>query len=36
MFIYITFDSICRFDTSLNKPIWYTGKNWVDLLGKTV
>ncbi|WP_236719951.1 hypothetical protein [Lactiplantibacillus plantarum] len=24
------------FDTSLNKPIWYTGKNWVDATGKTV
>ncbi|MEK1445478.1 hypothetical protein HC014_08015 [Limosilactobacillus fermentum] len=21
------------FDTSLNKPIWYTGKNWVDATG---
>ncbi|WP_459520325.1 hypothetical protein [Lactiplantibacillus plantarum] len=24
------------FDTSLNKPIWYTGKNWVDATGTTV
>ncbi|MGH1585635.1 hypothetical protein [Lactiplantibacillus plantarum] len=24
------------FDTSLNKPIWYTGKNWVDATGATV
>ena len=24
------------FDTNLNKPIWYTGKNWVDSTGKTV
>jgi len=24
------------FDTSLNKPIWYTGKNWVDSTGTTV
>ncbi|MDH5112775.1 hypothetical protein [Lactiplantibacillus plantarum] len=24
------------FDTSLNKPIWYTGKNWVDAAGTTV
>ncbi|MCG0942909.1 putative Prophage Lp2 protein 53 [Lactiplantibacillus plantarum] len=24
------------FDTSLNKPIWYTGKNWVDVTGATV
>ncbi|WCL69480.1 hypothetical protein MWLp12_2119 [Lactiplantibacillus plantarum] len=24
------------FDTSLKKPIWYTGKNWVDATGTTV
>ncbi len=24
------------FDTSLNKPIWYTGNNWVDATGTTV
>ncbi|WPW65725.1 hypothetical protein U0Q17_01655 [Lactiplantibacillus plantarum] len=24
------------FDASLNKPIWYTGKNWVDATGTTV
>ena len=24
------------FDTSLNKPIWYTGKNWVDATGAKV
>jgi hypothetical protein len=24
------------FDISLNKPIWYTGKNWVDATGTTV
>ncbi|WP_262338484.1 hypothetical protein [Lactiplantibacillus plantarum] len=24
------------FDTSLNKPIWYTGTNWVDATGTTV
>ena len=24
------------FDTSLNKPIWYTGKNWVDATGTKV
>ena len=24
------------FDTSLNKPIWYTGTNWVDAMGATV
>ncbi|MCP1250083.1 hypothetical protein [Gluconobacter oxydans] len=24
------------FDTSLNKPVWYTGKNWVDSTGTTV
>lgn len=23
------------FDTNLNKPIWYTGSNWVDSTGKT-
>lgn len=24
------------FDTTLNKPIWYTGNNWVDATGTTV
>lgn len=24
------------FDTSLNKPVWYTGTNWVDATGTTV
>ncbi|WP_420327971.1 hypothetical protein [Lactiplantibacillus plantarum] len=23
------------FDTNLNKPVWYTGKNWVDSTGAT-
>ena len=24
------------FDTTLGKPIWWTGSNWVDALGETV
>lgn len=24
------------FDTTLGKPIWWTGSNWVDVLGETV
>jgi len=24
------------FDTTLNKPIWYTGTTWVDSTGATV
>lgn len=26
----------CYFDTMLNKPIWWNGKNWVDSLGNSV
>lgn len=26
----------CIFDTTLNKPIWYNGSNWVDSTGTTV
>lgn len=26
----------CYFDTALNKPIWWNGKNWVDSLGNSV
>lgn len=26
----------CMFDTTLNKPIWYNGNNWVDATGTTV
>ena len=26
----------CYFDTMLNKPIWWNGRNWVDSLGNSV
>lgn len=26
----------CFFDTSLNKPIWFNGTDWVDYTGTTV
>lgn len=26
----------CYFDTRLNKPVWWNGKNWVDSLGNSV
>ncbi len=26
----------CYFDTTINKPIWWNGSNWVDALGETV
>lgn len=26
----------CYFDTTINKPIWWTGDNWVDALGEIV
>ena len=26
----------CIFDTTLNKPIWYNGSNWVDSTGTQV
>lgn len=27
---------LCYFDTTLNKPIWYNGTNWIDSTGATV
>lgn len=29
-------DNIQFFDTTLNKPIWWNGTNWVDATGATV
>lgn len=26
----------CLYDTSINKPKWWTGSNWVDATGTTV
>lgn len=30
------FTGYCYFDSALNKPIWWNGKNWVDSLGNSV
>ena len=30
------YSGLCYFDTTLGKPIWYTGSGWVDATGTTV
>ena len=32
----ISYLGACFFDTTLNKPIWFNGNNWVDATGATV
>lgn len=32
----VPYQGQCKFDTSLNKPIWWTGEKWVDATGTDV